>query len=65
MASPGDEPSGKDKQTDPTVRVVPLTELRAIVVELMKEAAEAQKEKPETEDNPGTSRTGRAAFVSQ
>ena len=65
MASPGDEPSGKDKQIDPTVRVVPLAELKATVAELMKEAAEAQKEKQETPGDPGTSRTGRAAFVSR
>ena len=43
MVSPGDEPSDKDKQTDSTIWVVSLSELKATVAKLMKEAAEPQK----------------------
>ena len=64
MASPSGEPSSKDKQKDPINRVVPLSELRDTVAELMKEAAEAQKEVQAKADDPGTSQPGRAAVLS-
>jgi len=58
MASPGGEPSGKDKQ-DPMARMVPLAELKATVAELMKEVTETQREEETKVDNLNTSRTGR------
>ena len=64
MASPSGEPSSKDKQKDPIDRVVPLSELRDTVAELMKEAAEAQKEVQAKADDPGTSLPGRVAVLS-
>ena len=64
MASPSSEPSGKDKQEDPIDRVVPVSELRVTVAELMKEAAEAQKEQQAKAGDPGTSRPGRVSVLS-
>lgn len=64
MASPDGEHSGKDKQKTPGERVVPLAELKATVAELMKEAAEAQREAQKKADEPGTSRPGRVAVLS-
>ena len=64
MAKPVDDPSGSNELTDPTVRVVPLSELRATVAELMKEAAEAQKERQPRPDDPGKSQTGRVTVLS-
>ena len=64
MARPVDDPSGSNQLTDPTDRVVPLSELRATVAELMKEAAEAQKERQPRPDDPGKSQTGRVTVLS-
>ena len=41
MASPGNDPVGKDREKDPRAGMIPLAELKATVAELMKEAAEA------------------------
>ena len=59
MASPGNDPVGKDKEKDPRARMIPLAELKATVAELMKEAAEAQKGDQTKVDVPNTSKTGR------
>ena len=59
MASPGNDPVGKDREKDPRARMISLAELKAMVAELMKEAAEAQKGDQTKVDVPKTSKTGR------
>ena len=59
MASPGNDPVGKDREKDPRAGMIPLAELKATVAELIKEAAEAQKEDQMKVDVLSTSKTGR------
>ena len=59
MASPGNDPLGKNKQTDPMAGMVPLADRKATVAELMKGAVEAQRGEQTKVDDPSTSRKGR------
>ena len=59
MASPRNDPEGKDREKDPRAGMIPLAELKATVAELMKEAAEAQRGDQTKVDVPSTSKTGR------
>ena len=59
MASPGNNPVGKEKEKDPRAGMIPLAELRATVAELMKEAVEAKRGDHMKLDILSTSRTGR------
>ena len=52
MASPRNDPVGKDREKDPRAGMIPLAEL-------MKEAAEAQGGDQTKVDVPSTSKTGR------